>query len=361
MDLHNLPFKVGQLVETRSFLQGYRGAWFRCKIKEIGLRNKELGHALEYIDFPDEKIRWTKLYQKSRKPKDNKRYLMVRPCFPSVYHESQMPDVNTISETVVIVNDSWKVGDLVDWWTDNCFWTGTIIEKLDDENFKIELPPPPKGEGCLYDVSCKDLRPSLDWSVDEGWKLPKGGKYHLYCARIVKPVYQGDSSNLIDCIVSEREKDVQSTEKTSTKHKGSLSSHISTGSYKGKQSVKKSLNEKHTNITKKIVGLDVVDHVPKKRNCSYGVSSPHIQDASTQAPGMVDKYDDSGLKKIKTDGSVCLNSTYSDTIEAAILDLEELVCRVKWLKRILDFGTPLSNTLTSSWKFIEHRESSIPK
>ncbi|MFQ6647411.1 hypothetical protein Gotur_020911, partial [Gossypium turneri] len=32
MDLHNLPFKVGQLVETRSFLQGYRGAWFRCKV-----------------------------------------------------------------------------------------------------------------------------------------------------------------------------------------------------------------------------------------------------------------------------------------------------------------------------------------
>lgn len=174
-------------------------------------------------------------------------------------------------------------------------------------------------------------------------------------------VVAGGSPNLIDCIVSEREKDVQSTPKASTKHKGSLSSHISTGPCKGKQSVKKSLNEKHTNITKKTIGLDVVDHDPKKRNCSYGVSSPHIQDASTQVPRMVDKYDDSGLKPMKADESVRLNSTYSETIEAAILDLEELVSRVKWLKRILDFGTPLSNTLTSSWKFIEHRESSIPK
>lgn len=87
--------------------------------------------------FPFTEIRWTKLYQKSGKPKDKKRSLMVRPCFPSVYHESQMPDVNTISETVVIVNDSWKVGDLIDWWTDNCFWTGTIIEKLNEENVKV--------------------------------------------------------------------------------------------------------------------------------------------------------------------------------------------------------------------------------
>ncbi|KAE8735733.1 hypothetical protein F3Y22_tig00000340pilonHSYRG01436 [Hibiscus syriacus] len=77
--------------------------------------------------------------------------------------------------------------------------------------------------------------------------------------------------------------------------------------------------------------------------------------------GMTDKFDDNGLKKKKIDGSLCLNSTYSDTIEAAVLDLEELICRVKWLQRILDFGTPLPDTSKSSWKFIEHRSSSIPK
>lgn len=192
MDPNSLPFEVGQLVETRSFLAGYRGAWFRCKIKDIGRRNKQLGHALEYIDFPDEKIHWTMLYQKGSKSK-NVRTLMVRPCFPSVYRESQMPDVNTILEVVVIVNDVWKVGDLVDWWTDNCFWSGRITEKLGDEKVKIELPPPPVGEGSSYEVFCKDLRPSLDWSVGEGWKLliPKESKYHLCCARIVKPLNQG--------------------------------------------------------------------------------------------------------------------------------------------------------------------------
>ncbi|KAK8592032.1 hypothetical protein V6N13_062622 [Hibiscus sabdariffa] len=175
MDPHNLPFEVGQLVETRSFLHGFRGAWFRCKIKEISWKNKELGHSLEYVDFPDERI----------------------------------------------------------------------TEKLDDENVKVELLPPPEGEGSLYDASCKDLRPSLDWSVDEGWKLPKGDTNGLFCARIVKPLNQ--------------------------------------------------------------------------------VSSLHIQDTPKQMLGMTDKFDDNGLKKRKIDESLCLNSTYSDTIEAAILDLEELI------------------------------------
>lgn len=27
-----LPFQIGQLVESRCFLIGYRGAWFRCKV-----------------------------------------------------------------------------------------------------------------------------------------------------------------------------------------------------------------------------------------------------------------------------------------------------------------------------------------
>ncbi|XP_022764343.1 uncharacterized protein LOC111309594 [Durio zibethinus] len=471
MDPHSLPFEVGQLVETRSFLAGYRGAWFRCKIKEIGRRNKELGHALEYIDFPDESSvaatfpcpslshasfqlggflwilqcllsvpgnqkNWS--FGNIGNSKDGKRTLMVRPCFPPVYRENQMPDVNTISEVIVIINDVWKVGDLVDWWIDNCFWSGRITEKLGDEKVKIELPPPPVGEGSSYEVLCKDLRPSLDWSVSEGWKLllpkvaalhsfsslaflsdlilvfsrlsisfefvqhpisidarrhnnlislefkkqffgakyvlssvdifypimSKENKYHLCCARIVKSLNRGGSPNLIDHTFSVRDKDAQPTAGASVEHEGSLSSHISSGPlhlpYKRLQLAKKSLNEKQTKTKEKIIGLTVVDHVPRKTSCSDSVSSSPIQDTSTQMPGMAiqsDKYDDNGLKKMKIDERICLNSTSSDTIEAAILDLEELICRVKWLKHILEFGTPLSDSMKSSWKFIEHRAS----
>ncbi|XVE81778.1 hypothetical protein DITRI_Ditri15bG0093300 [Diplodiscus trichospermus] len=371
MDPNSLPFEVGQLVETRSFLAGYRGAWFRCKIKDIGQSNRALRYALEYIDFPDEKILWTRLYQKGSKAKNARLTLMVRPQFPSLYRESQMPDVNTILEEVVIVNDVWKVGDLVDWWTDNCFWSGRITEKLGDEKFKIELPPPPVGEGSSYEVFGADLRPSLDWFVGEGWKLPiaKENKYHLCCARIIKPFNQGCPPNLIDHAINERKKDVKQTAGSSFEREGSLSSHILTGPVhlpdKPEQLVKKPLNGKLANSTEKIIGLNVADHAPIKTSCPDSVSSSHIQDTLARMPGSAiqkEKYDESGSSKMmKINQSICLNSTSSDTVEAAILDLEELICRVKWLKRMLEFGMPLSDSLRPSWRFIEHRGSSTPK
>jgi hypothetical protein len=62
---------------------------------------------------------------------------MVRPQFPPIYCESQMPDVNSILEVVVIVDDVWKVGDLVDWLMDHCYWSGRVTELLGDEHVKV--------------------------------------------------------------------------------------------------------------------------------------------------------------------------------------------------------------------------------
>ncbi|KAL9410804.1 hypothetical protein AB3S75_044557 [Citrus x aurantiifolia] len=116
-------------------------------------------HALEYLDFPDEKIRWTKLYQKpvgGSRSKEMKRQIMV--------------------------------GDLVDWWTDNCYWTGRLTEIVGDGKARIELLPPPVGEGLSYEVFLKDLRPTLEWSLDNGWTVPTSEKESSYCARIIKPL-----------------------------------------------------------------------------------------------------------------------------------------------------------------------------
>ncbi|XP_050239462.1 uncharacterized protein LOC126688716 isoform X4 [Quercus robur] len=187
----DLPFEVGQVAESRSFIQGFRGAWFRCKIKKISWKKGQMGHDLEYVDFPDEKIEWTKLYQKPINTKEVKSQLMVRPCFPPIYRESEMPDVNTISKVVVIFDDVLKVGDLVDWFTDGCYWSGRIIELLGDEKVKIELPPPPMGEGLSYEAIRNELRPSLDWTPEYGWMVPKLEKGNdRCCARIVKPFTQ---------------------------------------------------------------------------------------------------------------------------------------------------------------------------
>lgn len=62
---------------------------------------------------------------------------MVRPPFPTVYRESEMPDVTTISEVAVIFKDARKVGDLVDWFSDGCYWSGRVTEILDDEMVQV--------------------------------------------------------------------------------------------------------------------------------------------------------------------------------------------------------------------------------
>ncbi|KAJ6689278.1 hypothetical protein OIU85_005660 [Salix viminalis] len=37
---------------------------------------------------------------------------------------------------------------------------------------QIDLFPPPAGEGSSYEASSKDFRPSLSWSLDNGWIVP---------------------------------------------------------------------------------------------------------------------------------------------------------------------------------------------
>ncbi|KAK6161373.1 hypothetical protein DH2020_004754 [Rehmannia glutinosa] len=194
----NLPFKVGELAEARSFEKGYRGAWFRCKITEITMRKGSV--KLEYFDYPDEKTKSMRLYQVPPyyiRKKDKYRELMLRPAYPPIYNVKQMPHASVISEVSVIVDDSWKVGDMVDWWTSDCYWCGRITQLLGDGKaqadeelplaahtehesssrnsymLEIELKQPPHGEGSTYDeVYFKDLRPSLDWSPEYGWTIP---------------------------------------------------------------------------------------------------------------------------------------------------------------------------------------------
>ncbi|KAL0348962.1 UNVERIFIED_CONTAM: hypothetical protein Sangu_1124000 [Sesamum angustifolium] len=57
---------------------------------------------------------------------------------------------------------------------------------------KIELHPPPLGEGSSYEIHLKDIRPSLDWSPQCGWTVPnQEGDTGRACAQLIKPVNQG--------------------------------------------------------------------------------------------------------------------------------------------------------------------------
>ncbi|KAG5240651.1 Arginine--tRNA ligase [Salix suchowensis] len=356
MDENDLPFKVGQLAEARSFAQGYRGAWFRCKIIDIARRDSGMLYALQYYDFPDEKLNWTKLYQYPKpRLKNTERQLMVRPCFPSVYRENKLSEIKTISEVVVVVNDVWKVGDFVDWWTDGCYWSGRLTKALGNEKYLIDLFPPPAGEGSSYEASSKDFRPSLSWSLDNGWivPIPSVIDNHHPCARLIKPLNQG-------------RKDPEATGRASSKLNASISSHIETS--RSELMGKGQLNPAASNETRtpgRNTGLDETNGGATKSSCSDSQSSPHVRGASAEVAedtgGKDNDSNDPPLKKMKTDGGMYLDSTCSDTIESAILDLEVLVNRIKWMKDALKFGLPLSNTATQSWKFLEHRGPSRPK
>ncbi|CAN8302204.1 unnamed protein product [Cochlearia groenlandica] len=270
MSKFNLPFQVDQVVEVKSFEDGYRGAWFRCKILDIFTERKELHYRLEYVDYPDETIHTTQVYQRFKGGKEKHR--MIRPPYPPVCHESEFQG-NT-EEPLLVIHGSWKVGDLVDWYQDDCYWSGTIMEMKEDEAVQMELIPPPYGQGEEYKALCKDLRPSLEWSPEDGWKLPSSMDGQTrQCAKLV----------------SRKNEDACET-----------------------RNVKRAKQQKTTESDTKL--------------------------------------------ELNGEGQLQLNIMESDSIEAAVYDLEELIVRIEWIKDMLspDGG----GGSESSWKYEDHRPSS---
>ncbi|KAK4425545.1 hypothetical protein Salat_1748500 [Sesamum alatum] len=369
-----LHLKVGELAEARSFQSGYRGAWFRCKIRDITKRKGQVGHVLEYYDFPDEKLKWTKLYQQRQpyhvgKGKEKHRELMLRPRYPPIYNEKQMPQVSEISEVAVIVDDSWKVGDLVDWWTTGCYWSGRITQLLGDDKAKIELNPPPLGEGLSYEVHLKDIRPSLDWSPQCGWTVPnQEGDAGRACARLIKPINQ--------VLGMDTHNEGQETETGHGRAESSvgLSSPVSSNSISVSDEVKNTgttemqklssetgVSEQVKDTQEKGVSLGCVD--TRTRATSLADSDPG-RTSGEHAAEVAEKDLNSSppLKKLRANGQPTLRSMCSDTFEAAILDLEDYLNKVRRLKAILQYGISSSDAPRPEWEFVEpHAASEIPK
>ncbi|KAI3877157.1 hypothetical protein MKX03_010424 [Papaver bracteatum] len=357
----NLPFEVGQLGESKSFKDGFRGAWFRCKIKDYRMRGAEPTVALEYYDFPDEKITRMNLYRLNPAEKHTgvkKKHLMLRPGYPQIYLRSQMPDVTDISEVVGVVDRPWKVGDTVDWFKDGCYWSASITNKQDDELVEVEFPRPPVGEGGVYVVPGKELRPSLDWTPELGWTvpIPKVGETSEPCVCLIHPTSPGIIRN----------NNIGTGETSPFKFSpSSVSSYGSASSFPPGFSLDSSdkeilikpsgdlLKKQKTGTTNmKNGGSD-------KTTLSSCISSTHSDTSESVSARKIrpprDQNNSCGsskkMRKTETD------STLSDMIESSIMDLEVLVNRVKWLKGALDYGTEFSTTMKPSWKFLGTRTS----
>lgn len=367
-----LPFKVGQSAEAQSFENGFRGAWFRCKIKKINGRRGHWNALLEYFDYPDEKLTWTKLYQyppyNVGKSKEKKQ-LMLRPQYPLVKLKNEISDVSSISEATVVVDGNWQAGDSVDWWANGCYWSGQLTKLLGNSEAELALTPPPVGEGALYEVSFKDLRPSLEWSPDFGWTVPtsQDGDNVRQCAQLIQPVNQafGRFPALEIHSMSEGRTGSSSDLSFSTP-----SINLSTASGE-----KRDLNttesaerpplfdlpkEATVNTSKKVRRPDICSSshtgeiLAKESILSDKASSSCVGVDLAKADAGPTSYSSCPLKKFRTNDGIQLHSMNSDLMEAGILDLEELVNKIKWLKGLLESRTPMSGDARPSWKFVEH-------
>ncbi|XP_058200561.1 uncharacterized protein LOC131315400 isoform X4 [Rhododendron vialii] len=326
-----LPFKVGQLAESRSFLLGYRSAWFRCKIKETSCKKGIMEFALEFYDFPDDKVKWTRIYQvpKIGRKRATKvvKMLMLRPQYPPICSESEA-HADTISEVKVARNGVWNVGDLVDWWSDGCYWSGKVTKILDDE------------------------------------KVQEGKENYHPCARLIMPLHQGLPIGTVD--VGIQNVGAIAGSMLDASFRSPISTNALPPVNKSEQSITKeptvqplsiAIPQEEAHRPQPNTDLDIRDSAIEKTGVSQRIG--HVEKSGISSG---DQYYSSGsAKKMRTGGTISLNSMRSDTIEAPIMDLEELVNKVKWLKGILESGVPLPNARRPPWKFVEHHGSSAPE
>ncbi|KAH6821668.1 hypothetical protein C2S53_019182 [Perilla frutescens var. hirtella] len=350
--MEKIPIEAGQQAEERSFVSGYRGAWFQCKIREIITKNGILGYISEYSDYPDEKVRWRNLYQLPPycmgKAKQKHKELMLRPQYPPIYNEKQMPDVSEISEVTVIVCDSWKVGDLVDWPNAGCYWSGRITQLFNDQEAQIELKPRPHGEGSSYKVTLKDLRPSLDWCPDHGWTVAtqEGDTGHPY-ARLIKPINRvirvEDAHNAGQEIEAFRtfSSPISSNSVVSSEVEGrKIETH--------KRSQGPTVSEEQKSDREKSASHECGDSSTRKTNRAENDSRHSI----VEEAGEVEE-DDLNYIKFSAIGGGTLNLKRFDTLEASVLELEEYINKIKWLKKILKYGISSFEGWGPQWEFVD--------
>lgn len=241
-------------------------------------------YSLKYLDYDGEEIHHTQVYQQFE---DGEEWLMVRPSYPPCYQEREVRKIEADQAPLVVVHGSWQVGDLVDWDRDGCFWCATVLTVKRNEPFQIELFPPPLGEGETYKALRKDVRPTLDWSPEDGWTLPSTDGRKSQSVRLVK-----------------REKGV--------------------------------------------------DHVPGKEKTERAKKQKTERHTQHRTERDAQQKTEGDMQPEKGNGEIRQNIDESDSIEAAVYDLEELIVRIEWIKNMLspDVGEG------STWKYQDYRPSS---
>ncbi|KAG9450389.1 hypothetical protein H6P81_010354 [Aristolochia fimbriata] len=298
---------------------------------------------------PNIEERWTVLYQKipSGRAGHGEMQLMVRPRYPPLYKENQMPDLSKISETTLIVNDAWRVGDLVNWWCDNCYWSGRVAQLLENGKVQVILFGPPSGEGGSYEALCTDLRPFLNWSAENGWNVPvpegNDSETASPCARLLQPLMQNSENTIVGDPVENCNTGGDPEENNKV----------------GGDSVENNLNRLSESGYSS--SLEVSSGEPKLGTVDTEqpiCSGKHFETGNLCEQIRQDVSSGGSKRKRVTENKQVTSTATSDAIGSAIMDLEEIVNKVKWLKNVLRFGFGWSNAMKPSWMFIENEKPS---
>ena len=62
---------------------------------------------------------------------------MLRPSFPRWYMEGQVPEQLPDNDVIAIVSESWKVGHIIDWLSEGCYWSGRITKLLNEDMVEV--------------------------------------------------------------------------------------------------------------------------------------------------------------------------------------------------------------------------------
>ncbi|WOL16186.1 hypothetical protein Cni_G24968 [Canna indica] len=359
-----LLFKVGEVVESKSFALGYRSAWFRCKIKSISNRKGQIWYAMEFFDFPDEKIRWTKLYQKAlllpnRTCSKGTMELMVRPAFPPFFRKSQQPELLPKSDVIAIANDSWKIGDLVDWWFDSCYWSGRISQLLENDQVLIDLPDPPIGEGHSYTACSDDLRPSLDWTPENGWTVPLPKEHDNLCSSV--ELIRNNSNDIQPNmppkisleLTTKWTADTMDTSMAIQCH--GLLEEIPNPSFScSPLSSERSMPPTKALSREDRAGLlDDLQDTHLSGNDHTTSAGDAVSNGCEISRDFLEYLENIWSNQISRDlTSLEYPGSIESSIESSIIRLQMLSRKIKWLRDMLNLDFECSNAVKSSWKFV---------
>jgi hypothetical protein len=90
--------------------------------------------------FPSDN-EWIRPFQKNPAcyKQQSTEQIMLRPSFPQWYLRDQVPQQLPDNDVIAIVYESWKVGDMVDWLSEGCYWSARITKLLNKDMVKVSI------------------------------------------------------------------------------------------------------------------------------------------------------------------------------------------------------------------------------